>query len=298
MTALSWAERLCGAEGLPVRSWHVVDDGALDAQLAEIWQTARAAWPGVDLDADMFIGYLVHRLPERASPAALSQMNTTDLYLACACGIGDAHAIAAFERHCLDGLHRALARMQLGPDVIAEVKQRIRCRVLVADGGPPRIAEFSGRGRLSGWIRVMAVREALRVTRRSQRETASDDIDELHAAVVQDSPGLERLKADHRRAFARAFDHALRQLDARDRTMLRQYFLDRLTIDQLGALYRVHRATAARTLERGRRSILAATRAHMRAELDVSSTELNSILRTIRNDLEVTLRGLRRRSRR
>jgi len=79
--------------------------------------------------------------------------------------------------------------------------------------------------------------------------------------------------------------------------MLRQHVLDGLTIDQLSALYRIHRATAARTLERARRTILAATRDHMQAELDVSSTELSSILRAIRSGLEVTLRELRRRRR-
>lgn len=296
MTALSWAERLCHAAGLPLRSRHGGDDDALSAQLAEIWQTARAAWPTVELDADAFIAYLVQRLPDRASPAALSQMNTTDLYLACACGSGNTHAIAAFERHCLAGLDRVLARLPIGADVVAEVKQRVRCRILVGDGGSPRIAEFTGRGGLRGWIRVIAVREALRVMR-GQRDLTSDDGERLQAAVSQDPAWLEASRDNQRRAFARAFDLAVRRLAPRERTMLRQHLLDGMTVDQLGALYRIHRATAARTLERARRSILAATRSHMRAELDVSSTELSSILRAIRSGLDVTLRGLRSRRR-
>ena len=296
MTGPSWAERLCDAAGLPLRSRHGIDDGALSAQLAEIWQTARAAWPAVELDADVFIAYLAQRLPDRASPAALSQMNTTDLYLACACGMGHAHAIATFERHCLDGLDRALARLLLGADLVAEVKQRVRCRVLVGDGGPPRIAEFTGRGGLRGWVRVIAVREALRMMRRS-RDLAGNDGERLQAAVSRDPAWLDAARDDQRRAFARAFDRAVRRLHPRERTMLRQHLLDGLTVDQLGALYRIHRATAARTLERARRTILTATRDHMQAELDVSSTELSSILRAIRSGLEVTLRGLRRRHR-
>lgn len=80
--------------------------------------------------------------------------------------------------------------------------------------------------------------------------------------------------------------------------MLRQHVLDGMTIGQLGALYRMHRTTTARTLEQARRFLLAATRSHMRAELDVSSTELDSILRLIRSRLDGSLRGLRRHHRR
>lgn len=58
------------------------------------------------------------------------------------------------------------------------------------------------------------------------------------------------------------------------------------------------RPTGARTLERARRFLLAGTRSHTRAEIDVRSTELDSILRLIRSRLDVSLRGLRRRSHR
>jgi len=296
MRPASRAERPRGAAAQPVRSLHDGDDGALGVQLAQHWQAARAAWPAVELDANVFIAYLVQRLPERDSPVALSQMHATDLYLACACGMGNAEAIAAFERHCLRGLDRALARLMAPADVIAEVKQRVRCAVLVGDRGPPRITRFTGRGQLRSWVRVIAVRQALRMMHR-RRELASDDSERLQAAVSHDAAWLEAARDEQRRAFSRAFDRAVRGLDPRERTMLRQHVLDGLTIDQLSALYRIHRATAARTLERARRTILAATRDHMQAELDVSSTELSSILRAIRSGLEVTLRELRRRRR-
>src|SRR5262249_53613663 len=150
-----------------------------------------------------------------------------------------------------------------GADAIAEVKQRIRCRVLVPDRGPPRILDFSGRGALRAWIRVMAVREALRIARQARREGwLDDDSEKLHAFVA---PGHHdgEAKDQFRCAFAQAFDRALRGLPVRDQNLLRQYVLDGLTIDQLGALYRVHRATAARMLERARQEVLSATRGHM-----------------------------------
>jgi RNA polymerase sigma-70 factor (ECF subfamily) len=265
--------------------------------LAEAWRSARAAWPSVQLGAEAFIAHLARHLPAHAvATDGLMQINVADLYLACACAAGDVQAIEAFERHCLGGVNRALARLGFDADTVSEVKQLIRCRVLLGDRGPPRILEFSGRGALRAWVRVIAVREALRMTRRSDREIEIDDIDKLQAFVT--ATGLEHEKQSYRHAFREALDRALRALPSRDRVMLRQHVLDGMTIDQLGALYRMHRTTAARALERARRFLLAATRAHMRVELDVSSTELDSILRLIRSCLDVSLRGLRRRHRR
>jgi RNA polymerase sigma-70 factor (ECF subfamily) len=266
----------------------------LDEELAAVCQHVRAAWPTVTIPEATFIAHLARHLPEHA-PAGegLSRLRVADLYLASACATGDEQAVAAFEAYCMQGLDRALGRLRLSRDEIAEVKQRIRYRVLVADGRP-RILEFSGRGALPSWVRAMAVREAFRVVKRP-RETALDDSERLLAYVVRDD--RDRANAHYRQVFAQAFDRALRQLEPRVQTMLRQHVIDGLTIDQLSALYRVHRATAARTLERARRTILAATRAQMRAALDVGSTELSSILRSIRSRLEVSLRGLRRRVR-
>jgi RNA polymerase sigma-70 factor, ECF subfamily len=265
--------------------------------LAELWRSARAAWPSVQLGAEVFMAHLARHLPaDAAASDDLAQVNVADLYLACACATGDVHAIEAFEHHCLDGVNRALARLGFDADAIAEVKQLIRCRVLLADKGPPRILEYRGRGALRAWVRVIAVREALRRIQRSDREIEIDDVDKLQAFVT--ASGLEREKQSYRKVFSEALDRALRALPNRDRTMLRQHVLDGMTIDQLGALYRIHRTTAARTLDRARRFLFASTRAHMRAVLDVSSTELNSILRLIRSRLDVSLRGLRRRQRR
>src|SRR5262245_5868251 len=260
MSVARWAEVLL-ASGLPVDAPGGVDPGALSLQLDEMWRSARACWPSVELSEEASLAHLALHLPRHALVVeTLQRMTAADLYLACACAQGDARAITAFEGHCLGSLDRTLARLGFGPDIIAEVKQYIRCRFLVAEHGRARIVDFDGRGALRAWVRVIAVRQALRMIRRSHRESGGDDIEQLQAFVAP--PQLEAVKEHYGRAFTQAFACALRALPARDRTMLRQHVLDGLTIDQLGALYRLHRATAARSLERARRALLAATRAH------------------------------------
>ncbi len=85
---------------------------------------------------------------------------------------------------------------------------------------------------------------------------------------------------------------ALATLSVRDRNLLRQYLVDRLTIDQLGRLYRVHRVTASRWVNRAREAFVAATLLALRRRLRVTRSELDSVLRLLRSQVDVSLRHL------
>jgi RNA polymerase sigma-70 factor, ECF subfamily len=271
----------------------------VEAVLRDIIDRAQCAYPTLDLPPDVFVTYVAKRLPADVSAArALRQLHTTDLYLACACARGDVRAFAAFDARCLSRLDRVLISVGVDADACAEIKQEIRSRVLVGDGSRAEIEDFSGRGDLRGWVRVMAVRQALRRLGRARREVSLEDDDLVQRIVESGNPELEYAKGLYRREFQRAFESALRALPDRARTLLRQHYVDGLTIDELGRLYRVHRATAARLLLRARVLVLETTRAQMRSELAVPSRELDSILQMIRSQIEVNLCALQRRRRR
>ncbi|HET9621673.1 MAG TPA: hypothetical protein VFP84_09920, partial [Kofleriaceae bacterium] len=204
---------------------------------------------------------------------------------------GDAAALAAFDAHCLAVVDRALARLGLDAAMIDEVKQRLRRALLVPERGPPRIVGFAGRGALRSWVRVLAVHEAWGMLRTAHGHADADDrLAELAAAGA--SPELEYFKRVYRRDFERAFRAAIQVLSARDRTLLRQHFLDGVGVNQLAALYRVHRATIGRWLETARETVLAATRDHLRATLEVPHAEIESILRLVLSQVELNLRPL------
>lgn len=277
----------------------VASPDPLDAQLVDIVHSARRAWPSVELAPEAFIAHLARHAPAGvAIEAGLARMHTDDLYLACACALGIPDAVRAFEHHCLPAVEVAVARFRAASDLVAEVKQRVRERALVAGDGSPRISGFSGRGDLRSWVRAMAAREAIEVLRGARREAPADDDTALHALVAPGDVELEHAKAHYLAQFKQAFSAALRSLSPRDQTLLRQHVVDGLTIDELGALYQMHRATAARSLERARAAVLEATRAQLGSVLQVRPSELDSILRLIRSRIEVTLRGLVRRRRR
>jgi RNA polymerase sigma-70 factor, ECF subfamily len=271
----------------------------LDGMVLDIISAAQGAYPTVRLPSDVFIAYLGERLPDNVPlPVALRQIHTADLYLACACARGDVHALAAFDDRCLRQLDRVLSRMGIDADVITEVKQEIRNRVLVGDGKRPRIIDFAGRGDLRGWVRVMAVRRALQRQARARREVPMDDEELLQRVVGSNNPALDHAKQLYRREFKQAFEAALQALPARELTLLRQHYVDALTIDELGGLYRVHRTTAARLLVRARLLVLEATRERMMSQLRVQPHELDSIMRMIQSRMDISLPGALRRRRR
>ena len=268
----------------------------LDAVIRDIIESAQRACPSLGLPSDVFVAYLRERCPADLPPVrALHQLHTADLYLACACARGDQGAFAMFDDRCLRCLDRVLLAMGFDAGTIDDVKQDIRSRVLVGDGVRPRINDYSGRGNLRSWVRIMAVRQALQRRRRTHRERCGEDDKLLRHIGHAGDPELDYIKGIYRREFKRAFEAALRALPGRERTVLRQHYIDDLTIDQLGILYRMHRSSAARLVARGRALVLEATRAQLMSRLDVPSRDLDSILRLIQSQLDVSLRALLRR---
>lgn len=263
----------------------------LEAELAERAARAMAAWPTVRLDTDLFVRAIAKRLDAASVARSLGAMWTDDLYLAMACATGAPCSIQAFEAHYGPVITRAIASACWSIPERADLGQIVRQRLLVspADGGAPRIATYSARGALRGWVRVVASREVSRLMPRAHREVAAGD-DELAELIGADSdPEVAYLKHLYREEFKRAFHAAANALAARDRLLLRQHALDGLTIDQLSTLHGVHRATAARWIDAARQALLAGTQRQLIQRLRLSRSELASVMRLIQSQLDVTL---------
>ena len=270
----------------------------LDAALLEVVDTAQRAFPTLRLPPEVFIAYLRERLPaDIAAEIALRRLHISDLYLACACAQGDLAAFAAFDERCLSQLDRVLGKMGIDAIAITEIKQDIRVRVLVGAGRRAEIVDFAGRGDLRGWVRVMAVRTALRRKIHARREVAIDQDDLAGRVVASGNPEREYLNGQYREEFKRAFESALRALPPKEQTLLRQHYVDGATLDDLARLYRVHRSTAAHQLARARVRVLEATRDQLMARLALTTQDLDSVLRSIWSGIEISLRALRRRRR-
>ena len=172
--------------------------------------------------------------------------------------------------------------------------QGLRVTLLTGDrAGGPGIADYAGRGDLGAWLRSVTVRTALKSLRQARRDRPVDaDLDALAAPGA--SPELALLRASCAADFRAALAEALAALSARDRTLLRQHFVDNLTIDELAPVYGVHRATAARWLARLRAEVLGQTRDALARRLGPAAPELTSVLRLIDSQLDLSLSRLLR----
>lgn len=265
--------------------------GSSPDALAEVIARARGAH-GVRVADEVFRQYLAERVAPDASLDQLAALHAGDLYLACACATGVPGAVEAFDRLFLGGdLDRALARITSAAPVVAEVRQQLRVKLFVGEGGPGKIADYSGRGPLAGWVRVAAVRTALNLVTRQGPDTPGTGEEEEPLLGVAD-PETEYLKTQHRAEFEQAFRAALSTLSIEQRQLLRLHYVDGLTLGQIGRLRQVHESTISRRLLAARDQLLAETRRALSAELHLGQAEVDSLMGRVMSRADVTLSTL------
>lgn len=242
----------------------------------------RAAWPTLgEVDAASFRAYLDARGDAETLPVE-------DLMLAYACGHGDPVALQLFEAHYMREVAIAAAKLRAAPGVLDEARQVMRDLLFV--GG--KISTYSGRGDLRGWVRVVAMREVMRLCDRDRREVTIGDEALLDALSPAEDPELEHFKQRYRGELAIAFEQAVAALTPRERTLLRHQVIDGMGVEAIGRLYDVHHSTAARWLVRARDALLAGTHERLRMNLQLSVPEVESVLRLIRSRIDVSVERL------
>jgi len=211
----------------------------------------------------------------------------TELYLCCACAQGDAEAMRVLESDTLPQVVKAISRIDSDSEFIQEALQTLRARLLV--GPRAKIADYAARGPLVAWLSVAAARVALDAIRsRTARKLHHADLPD-RLAQTESSPLNEIVKSRYRDSFQRALKNAIHSLPARERNLLRLQLVGRCSIDQLGRMYLVHRATAARWLEAARNRVFESVRQQMKAEHHLSDGEFDSIARGVRSQLDLSI---------
>lgn len=246
-------------------------------------ESARALRPAVALDAAAFEASVRARAGD-ADPASL---HLVDLHLAVACSRGEAAAIAAFEAELGPEIARALARLRVPAATADEIQQRLRHKLFVADAGAaPKIASYSGRGPLRAWVRALVAHEATNEHRRRRDDASESALGELAAG---DDPELAQIRARYAGPFRDAFREALGALSPRDRNVLRLVYADGVSVEQVAAVYGVHRVSASRWLGQIRRELFERTRARLATELRLDASELASVTRLCLSQIDVSL---------
>lgn len=202
----------------------------------------------------------------------------------------DAAATRAFEQRFATELRRIATRLGVR-DGTDELIQRLLVRILVgAPESPPRIAGFRGDGSLDAWVRAVATRFVIDHVRhlRAQPGTAA-----LSESVMARSAAIDgAIQHGRYAAIVRASaEGAFAALTPRERNLLRHAVFHRLSVDEVGSIYRVHRATAARWLQRARERLHETIVLFVCEETGMPANDARSIVRELGGG-DVSLRSV------
>ena len=112
-----------------------------------------------------------------------------------------------------------------------------------------KLASYSGRGSLEGWLRTVLAQEYVNRYRRTKRLVSLDEESEEGVQFQAPAPEPESSSTNDTR-LSRATDAALAELPAEDRMVLSAYYLDGRTLAEIARMLGVHESTISRKLDR------------------------------------------------
>jgi RNA polymerase sigma-70 factor (ECF subfamily) len=258
---------------------------SIEGRLAALLERVRKRWPEVELPQSVFVPALTRAAQGKAGSAFLDTPHAEDLCLALASGRGDPHAMAAFESELFGEVEAAAAKEGLDA---GELKQVLRERLFASPGRASRVADYSGQARLRTWFRVVVSRLIMDLGKHEKRGRAA-----LSQALPEQLPGsdpeLEYMRHKYRRDFEAAFRGAVQALAPKERNLLWYAAVKGNTVDEIASIYGIHRSSAARWVADARKTLMQGTRDALRAELNLSEAELQSILNLVRSHLQLSL---------
>jgi RNA polymerase sigma-70 factor (ECF subfamily) len=254
--------------------------------LSEVLAAGRTAWPKVDLSERDLAAYLS---AGGIQPQAL-QEHGADLCLTAACVARIPAALASFDARFLSRVNQYLARMHLCLDLVDDIRQRLRIRMI---GPEMKISSYTGMAPLDRWLRLACVRLALDVIESEARHVRPERDDELLQRVAgSDNPEFNAIRARYAGMIQAELRQAIDGLDTRDKTILRLHFVEGLNIEGIGKIYGVHRATAARWIAGIRTQLLECLRQRLHVEIGATSSEFASLIACVNHELAVSITRL------
>jgi RNA polymerase sigma-70 factor, ECF subfamily len=201
--------------------------------------------------------------------AFIDALHANDLCLIVACERGDQTAwgdlVGRYETTVRAAARSAASNEDAAEDLAQSIWAELHGLRVRDDGQPSgKIAYYSGRGSLGGWLRAVVGQLAIDQHRRQSRlvQTEEDaDFDRL-AQEAQKGEGafnLTHASPDPEHAFSErsaahdvedALAEAMRGLAPEDRLLVKLYYFDGLKLREAGAVMGVHEATASRRLTR------------------------------------------------
>jgi len=267
----------------------------LERAVAELYPKSKAESLG--LSREEFAGILSEIAVKYAPGASAKEVHAfcfslriEELALARACAAGHNQAWEAFllrYREKLFDIATYITKESSAGRELADSMYADLYGTTMRDGQRvSKLAFYTGRGSLEGWLRTVMAQEHVNRYRRRRRLVSLDEESEEGTQFA--TPEREDVVAVDPRVEAAA-DEALAALSAEDRYVLAAYFLDERTLAEIARTLGVHESTISRKLDKLAKSL----RKHILANLGrrgMSRRQAQEALQVDVRDLRVSVR--------
>lgn len=282
--------------------------------IAALWKTVAARYGVTEREFAKRIAAILARAnnssqlrsanAEDSISHCISNLRASELCLAIACEKGDEAAWRGFDseyRHAMQGAARALTRDEAeAEDLIQFVFGELYGVRLDGDRRLSKLAHYSGRGSLGGWLRAVVYQAFIDRKRQTSRFEQVEEVAEFDrlaneaAAYVNGRLSVAISQPDDiedarlRQATEEAMTQAFAEIEPRDRLLLNYYYFDDLTLREIGSMMGVHEATISRWLAKAQREIKRKTEEILQRGYGLRRTEVAECLQiAARAELDV-----------
>jgi RNA polymerase sigma-70 factor (ECF subfamily) len=234
----------------------------LGSVMTELYEKSRGAEFGVTREQfDGVLGEIARKyLPADAAHHDLRELYASlraeELALARACAAGHEHAWEVFLTRYRAKLYDIAGYITKESSTARELADSIYAELYgtaTRDGQrTSKLASYTGRGSLEGWLRTVMMQEHVNRYRRQRRLVSLDE--ETEEGTQFATPEPEPAIAIDPRVEA-AIDEVLAALPAEDRFVLASYFLDERTLAEIARILGVHESTISRKVDKLAKSL-------------------------------------------
>jgi RNA polymerase sigma-70 factor, ECF subfamily len=181
----------------------------------------------------------------------LLTLRVQELALARACAAGNNSAWEFFLIHYREKLYQSALRIAREDSAARDLADSLYAELYGTNTREgervSKLASFTGRGSLEGWLRTVLAQEFVNRYRRTKRLVSLDEENEDGGQFA--TPEQETVpSADSRLEFAT--DKALAALPSEDRLVLAAYYLDGRTLAEVARMLGVHESTISRKVDK------------------------------------------------
>jgi RNA polymerase sigma-70 factor (ECF subfamily) len=224
--------------------------------------------PRIESSVDKYLLKDDENASDQSIAGFIDELQADDLCLIVACELGDESAWRDLVERFTPTVRSAARSASSNEDGAQDLAQSIWAELyglrVRADGKPAgKLAYYSGRGSLAGWLRAVVGQLAIDQHRKQSRTVQTEDDADFDRLAYGGDHGKELYLAAGARnpeeaisdklagaEMQSALARSIKELSDEDRLLVKLYYFDGLRLREAGSVLGVHEATASRRLTR------------------------------------------------